>query len=248
MGSMESILQRLTRKTKDVLVHEGVPALLSKGLVKLRHLAAYPVFKKTRAGRTFTFAGKPYTYFTHHYNSTWRNERAVEVALAAKFLSGLQNTRMLEVGNVLNNYLDLAHVVVDKYEKSPGVLNHDILDFGAPNSFDVIVSISTLEHVGWDETPRDPDKVRRALAHLRELLTSTGTAFYTVPLGYNSHFDRLLFNGELDIGETRFLKRVSRDNRWEEVDRQRVEGIAYGSPYPYANALLVGIDRRPGSR
>ena len=36
---------------------------------------------------------------------------------------------MLEVGNVLRHYRpQLDHLVVDKYEHAPGVLNRDVLD------------------------------------------------------------------------------------------------------------------------
>ena len=75
--------------------------------------------------------------------------------------------RILEVGHVLGHYRRQAHVVVDKYEAAPGVLNLDVLDLGDLGPFDLIVAVSTLEHVGHDESPRDPTAAPRAVAALR---------------------------------------------------------------------------------
>jgi hypothetical protein len=58
--------------------------------------------------------------------------------------------------------------VADKYEVSPGVINKDIVEFVPPQKYDLIVSISTLEHVGWNEQPREPTKLLRAIEHLRD--------------------------------------------------------------------------------
>lgn len=38
----------------------------------------------------------------------------------------------------------------------------------------LIISISTLEYVGWNEDPRDPGKVIRAIENLLELLSPSG--------------------------------------------------------------------------
>ena len=43
------------------------------------------------------------------------------------------------------------------------------IDLGGIGPFDLIVAISTLEHVGWDESPRDPAKAPRAVEVLRSL-------------------------------------------------------------------------------
>src|SRR5205823_6126677 len=207
----------------------------------LKDFALYPLVKKQRASRTFVVGGLEYRYFTHHYNATWKNERAVEIALVTKFLSRCRgDTRFLEIGNVLSYYLDIPHLVVDKYEPSPNVINEDILTFGSPESFDVIVSISTLEHVGWDEAPRDPRKVRLALDHMKDLLAPGGSFFLSFPIGYNAALDRIVLEREVDFREIRYLKRTSRDNHWEEVGLEDMRSAEYDKPFPCANALFVG--------
>ena len=43
------------------------------------------------------------------------------------------------------------HDVLDKYEKGNNVINDDVVSFSTEVKYDLIVSVSTLEHVGWDE-------------------------------------------------------------------------------------------------
>ena len=42
-----------------------------------------------------------------------------------------------------------------------------LTSLAATDKYDLIVTISTLEHVGWDEEPRDPSKVLRAIENLK---------------------------------------------------------------------------------
>jgi SAM-dependent methyltransferase len=239
---MESI-QRLVRRALQVSKRDGISKTVTMTFDKLKDFAVYPVMKRRKAAKTFLVGGKQHHYFVHHYNSTWRNERAVEVPLAVDLLcSAAPGARCLEVGNVLSYYVREPRTVVDKYEPGPGVINQDILEFGSPASFDVIVSISTLEHVGWDEQPRDPGKVMRAILHVKALLAPGGRCLVTFPLGYNAALDELVFAGKLEFRKIHYLKRMNRENDWREVDREAVRSIAYDSPFPCANALFVGID------
>ncbi len=91
---------------------------------------------------------------------------------------------------MLGHYRDEHHLVVDKYEQAPGVLNRDVLELGDLGPFDLIVAISTLEHVGYDEQPRDPDKAPRAVAGAAAAAGPGGRLVLTVPAGYNRAFDR----------------------------------------------------------
>ena len=71
--------------------------------------------------------------------------------------------KILEVGNILSHYFSVNHDIVDKYEKDVDVINQDIIDYHPNKKYDLIVSISSLEHVGEDETPREPKKILYAL-------------------------------------------------------------------------------------
>lgn len=149
--------------------------------------------------------------------------------------------RVLEVGNVLAHYFPVAHDRVDKYERAPGVINEDVVDYRPGKAYDLIVSISTLEHVGWDETPRDPDKILRALDNLARLAAPGGRIVVTLPLAYNPNVDAYLKDGRIAFAERLCLKRVSRDNRWEQVEWPEVQDARYDTPFRRINALVVGI-------
>ncbi|TAK16890.1 MAG: hypothetical protein EPO37_07710, partial [Nitrosarchaeum sp.] len=77
------------------------------------------------------------------------NERSVEIPLAIDMLKKNNGKNILEIGNVTSNYCNIPHIVVDKYEKETNIINQDVIDFNSKAKFDLIISISTLEHVGW---------------------------------------------------------------------------------------------------
>ncbi len=197
-------------------------------------------FQAHKSSRTFRFQGRHYGYFCHRYNNTWRNERAVEVPIIWQMVEGNREGRVLEVGNVLSHYFPVSHDVLDKYEANEGVINQDVADFQTSKKYDLIVSISTLEHVGWDEFPQSPRKILRAIDNLKSILTPGGKIAVTIPLGYNPVLDGLLINGKVPFTRRFFMKRVSRDNQWEEADWTEVVDSKY-SFHISSNALLIGI-------
>ena len=193
---------------------------------------------------TFALHGRTYRYLYHHHNTTWKNERAVEVPIILEKIKSYQGGRILEVGNVLSHYVHFQHDIVDKYDKADGVINQDVVDFQPTEKYDLIVSISTIEHVGWDETPRDPKKIPLALENLTGCLASGGEMVVTVPLGYNTYLDKLLKEDKMCFTEQYYLKRISDDNKWMQVGGGEVRETKYGAPFPYANVLAIGIIRR----
>lgn len=144
----------------------------------------------------------------------------------------------LEVGNVLSQYIGRHKwVTVDLMEKEDGVVNANILDYTVPEPFNLIVSISTFEHIGVDDCG-DRFRAIDAVRHCASLLASKGCLLFTVPVGYNPVLDAWLLHRW--PGETRCLLRVSRDNKWVEVSKEVAQQAKYGFPFDYANALLVG--------
>lgn len=192
-------------------------------------------------GRSFFFRGKLYHTFIHLYNVTWYSERAVEIPIVREYLEQCAAKKTLEVGNVLSHYINTSHDIVDKYETAPGIINKDIVEFEPEVPYDLIISVSTLEHVGWDETPRDHTKISLAVNHLISMLSATGKLVITLPIGYNPHLDVLLEEDQLPFTRVLFLKRVSRFAEWVEVDRSAIIGTRYGSPFRCANAIAIGI-------
>jgi hypothetical protein len=218
---------------------DSPPAWLKDGLKK----AAVAYCKAFRSGRTFLLDGHPYSYFYHEYNLAWRNERTVEIPVALSYLREHAGQAVLEVGNVLSHYLSVAHDVVDKYEEAPGVINEDVATFAPHGKYGLIISVSTLEHVGWDEAERDPGKALLAIDNLRGLLAAGGEFLITAPVGLNPEFDRLLGSGAVPFEHLWALKRVPRRNTWVQTDPRSVLGSGYPRRSFRADAIVVGSIR-----
>jgi hypothetical protein len=183
----------------------------------------------------FTFDGRELPYFYDRYNNTWLNERAVEVPLARAALA--HGGDMLEVGNVLGHYGHLGHEVVDKYERAPGVQNIDVLDLDRARRWDVVISISTIEHVGVDDTPKDPTRGVAAMQLLADAVRPGGTLLVTIPVGYNPVLDAALVGGEIPGVRTRGLLHVNSGARWREVPAAE----AAQCPYDYGARSACGL-------
>lgn len=190
--------------------------------------------------KTFMFGPEHFPYFIHPYNHTWLNERAVEIPVVCRLVRDVPDQDLLEIGNVLSHYLDHRHVVVDKYEHGAfqAVVNRDIVDLDTDRKYRLVVSISTLEHVGWHETPRTPEKVLRAFDKINALLLPGGRAIITVPVGQNAFLDQCLRERRIPGFDLRSLKRISAANEWEPVDPDTALRCSYGSPFPNANAVI----------
>lgn len=195
--------------------------------------------KMMKAGRTFTFEGRDYPYLCHPYNLTWRNERSVEVPIAMELLRANAGNPVLEVGNVLPHYSDTAHDVLDKYESAPGVINADAVDFDTERRYGLIISISTLEHIGKDEEPQDAGKPLDAIKNLLRLLAPGGRMVATVPLGLNPELDRLLLSEETPFGQTLAMRRATMGNTWRQVSPESVAGVGYSRLGFRATAILI---------
>lgn len=161
----------------------------------------------------FTFRGEQYRYGTQGWS-----ERCVEIPIGYRFVERRWGQRILEFGNVLrNHHLHLPserYTVLDKFEKGPGIVNQDIVDFVA-EPFDALVSISTLEHVGnWEGEDGRPDKEERALDNLVKLVKPDGSMLVSIPWGYNPGLDGLLVkDGRFD---KHCMVRTARNWSWKE--------------------------------
>lgn len=240
----------MLEKLKRIYSEGGVTSVLKKSLeLTVRGIrdALKTIYFKVSPAGTFNFNGYDLKYFRHNFNLAYSNERTVEVAIVSAFLKSLRGgAKILEVGNVLANYGFRSTVrdVLDKYDPAQHVFNEDVISFKPAYKYDAIISISTLEHVGWDEDVRDPVKIIAAVKNLTEnCLASGGCMLVTIPLGYNSYFDDQLAEGARYFTEKYFLKRVSADNKWRQVEYAEVAGSKFEHPFNNANAMCIGIVR-----
>jgi hypothetical protein len=242
-------MTELLSRARKAVRKKGVWHVVRSGIAIASHTvkvnSAYSYHRLFRSFKTFTLQGSKHRYFLHKYHTTWSNERCVEIPIVRKVLAENQGKEVLEVGNVLSYYFPVKHDVVDKYEVFDRVINQDVVDFRPSKRYDLIVSISTMEHVGWDEDPRDhskilgePVKILRALDNLQECLAAGGIMVITFPVGYNSQLDKSLAEGRVGFTKRLCMKRVSR-NKWVEADWASCQEARYGVPYTAANALVV---------
>ncbi len=207
--------------------------------------------------KTFLYNGKNIKYIYHPYNASYNNERKVEIALAKRFLEeeccNLSNKNsLLEVWNVLSHYISVKHLVIDKYEKDwyMYLINKDILEYSSYVAFDRVISISTIEHIWFDEWEQNWKKSIKAIKYiLDKLLVSWWKAFFTFPWWYNPELDRLLVkidnhekNIVNDICIIDSLSYIYRKDKWEweqVFDTKDIISYTYWKRYNCANAIAI---------
>lgn len=231
--------QTLAERVRDGRRSRGsLPVAADLGRYGAGLIAGLPWTLRGRRGR-FRLDGKEYPYLFHRYKATWLTERAVEVPVVQRVVDSAPG-RVLEVGNVLSHYRAQQHLVADKYEQGEGIVNRDVRDLAALGSFELIVAISTIEHVGWDEEPRRPDAALQAVAALRSMLAPGGRLVLTHPLGYNPNLDSALRDGAVPLARVSALRRAGRRTRWIQVPAEE----AWSAPYDFllysARAVLFG--------
>jgi hypothetical protein len=190
---------------------------------------------------TFTYKGEELHNLYHPYNATYENERQIEIPLIKSVLDKEKGV-VLEVGNVLSHYFPISHDVLDKYEVAEGVINEDAAYYKSDKKYDLIISISTLEHIGLDVPEKDNRfKSIMALHNLYDMLSSKGRLIVTIPIGYNVCLDKYLINNPSFFDEI-FLFRKKRyssiiGSTWEITDK------LYKADYDDkgTNLLFIGL-------
>lgn len=177
----------------------------------------------------FSYHGTKLVGRTDDYNSTAYNERAVEMSVVEHWLDGVDGEG-LELGNVCAHYGIGGHRVVDLFE---GPERRDVFDVSG--SYDWVLSVSTVEHVGWDAAPRDSGAALRAIRHLWSLVREGGQMLVTVPAGYHKHLDAALAEG---IGESRAATFARHGSGWRQSKSPVFK--PYGASTPWAESVWIG--------
>lgn len=183
----------------------------------------------------FEFNNKKYFYFYNLYNNTKQNERCIEVPIVWDIVRKTTG-RILEVGNVLSHYFDVDYDIIDKNEKAKGVINIDVNDFKPEVKYDLIVCISTLEHVS-----EDPEVLMNTFNHLKFLLSTTGKLVITFPIGQNKTLDTLLKNNNFLPMSIFYMKRFGKYNNWKQSDYDAVKDSQHCRPFPSGNGIVIMI-------
>ncbi|KKQ51509.1 MAG: hypothetical protein UT40_C0006G0026 [Candidatus Woesebacteria bacterium GW2011_GWA1_39_21b] len=206
-------------------------------------ILAYLFYKVFRSQKYFEFQGKKYRYFYHLYNRTVASERVIEIPIAKKYTDQFKGKNILEVGNVLSHYFQINHDVLDKYEKAPGVINKDVVSFNAVKKYDLIISVSTMEHVGYlGDKERNPVKFSKGIKNLKKQLKKRGLMVVTLPIFFNPYIAKKIKLKTMPFNKEYFLKRNSFVNEWQEIDRKTaLQAAGYDKYYANSDTLYVGV-------
>ena len=172
--------------------------------------------------RSFTSAGARYRYHAAAYNATWRTSEpsswrfpygSCPIPAAASWKSAMF------CATTLPSLMTLEHEQADLSR------NIDALDVRVTQPYDVIVSISTLEHRagGGRQGPR---QARAGSGAPGVDAGAQWDLIATVQPGYNPALNAALLSGSLRFDRLDFLKRISRDNRWREATAATCGGTA----------------------
>jgi hypothetical protein len=202
--------------------------------------------RRSRKRQQFTLGGRAYEYVDHRHSWTWLNERAVELPIAGEALGAADPARTIEIGNVASHYFPSTHRIVDKYESAPGVENIDLFEIDEREAFDLVLCVSTLEHVGWDEPVRDPSAAIDAVVRLRELAAPGGRLLVTIPVGYHPTLADAVIDGALGFDSVRALRCYYPHLDWHESDPPEVAAVPYDELIYRAGAVLICEWLRPG--
>lgn len=186
----------------------------------------------------FELGTQSYVYFHHPHNTTWANERTVEIPVAWTELCRRLDGTILEIGNVMGNYFNFAHTVIDKYESGPGITTCDLFEYKPDKQFDFVISVSTIEHVGCYKTESNPELAVRAMSHLRSFIKPDGAAFISIPLGQNKPLTKAIVDDGCEYKWRRCMRRTSAANTWEQCNLGDIATIDYGTPYPCGNGVV----------
>lgn len=235
LRTLSGVMHRLVEHAKDRGAGTVVFAALNWGVQWL-------LGKRGAArisGETFEWENTTVPYFYHRYNYTWLNERAVELPLALDVLRQHEGQDILEVGNVTGRYVPVNHLVVDKYERAPGVVNADVVDLDLDDRFDLVLAVSTLEHVGLDEEVKDPEKAAAAVERLKGLLKPGGRLWMTLPVGYNPDLDGPVQAGRFAFTDVGALLRDEHRNRWRQVSVEQIWNVGYDRLLYTAHGVVI---------
>lgn len=204
--------------------------------------------------KKFHYEGKTFDYLDHPYNDTAVNERRIEIPIALEYLKRFKGKKILEVGNVMSYYyppgiIDVTWDILDKYEIVPEykVINEDILTFKPKEPYDMVFSVSTMEHIGYDpkhEYPGEHGDLRKGVEAIKNIqqhcLKKGGEMMMTIPWAYNAAIYLALFDKELGFQKASFMKRMTTDNLWQQVPTwEYFSDVRYNYPYYAGNGVII---------
>lgn len=139
-------------------------------------------------GNQFNVHGVSLRLVREWANSTWQNERAVEVALGRYFCAKVGIANLTEVGAVMPFYGVEGQTVVDTLDAYPHCIRQNAIyhDFTGRN----VLSISTIEHMMASECGNESD--RDSITFIDKVRREALFYLVTWGIGYNRWLDEYM--------------------------------------------------------
>ncbi len=186
--------------------------------------------------------------------SRYEGERRV-LDLGYAFASGVYLTALLELGIPSLHGLDIAVLSVPGMQR----VRADIRDLPyRSGSFDLVCCLSTLEHVGFDNTryglpfqQKDPGAAARSLEEMARVLAPSGRVLISVPFGRREErgwmfqydadsWEELIRRSPFRILEQETFRLTPEG--WTKVNDPRAMGLlSYGEEAPAATGVLCAV-------
>lgn len=191
--------------------------------------------------KLFLFNGKLFNYYLAAYNNTSLNEREIEIPIIIDYIRKFPAQNILEIGNVLSHYFsNVSHDIIDKDEKVDKVINEDIVTYKTDKLYDLIISISTMEHVGMEGDgifKLTEGWVQKGFENVKTLLAPNGKFVFTIPLYFHLELDHLLKTGKLKFDEYYCMERDMESNKWSQIEFSSIKDK------PWNNFVQNAIDK-----
>ena len=206
--------KKILEKIIFILNEKGIFELLIRILREIYRNFKY-LEVKIFGDKYFLYKGGEIPYFYGRYQKTWINERSIEIPIGIEWLKRYKGREILEIGDTLRNYIEVNHEILDKFSKGEKIINEDIVDFSPSKKYDLIISISTIEHVGIEDSEKDLKKSQIAIKKIYSLLNKKGKAIITIPLGHHKILDDFL---KKSCYKKEYYKRLNkRLNIWKQM-------------------------------
>jgi len=246
-GNKSSILTELIKEARASVRKKGLIHVFKMGFITSYEYFQLFFYKKFRNDETFYFNEKKYHYLFHGRvagaGPSWKNERCVNIPIIWETIEEYRknNKKVLELGNVISYATDIDHDVIDKYEIMDGIINEDIIDFDPKFKYDLIVSVLCLQSVGWDEIPKDPPKILKAVENMNSILAPGGKMVISVGWGWNQYLESLILEGKFKFDEQWYLKN-EKGYKWKQVQSiNEIKDLKYDEKAYTARGIIIGV-------